>query len=734
MPATQPETAAATPPFWRDPRRVARPLLVLGVMVYAAYCGLLITRSSFVLTDGQRWYSLFDDAMITMRYAWNLAHGLGPVWNAGERVEGYTNPLMLIFMTLASCCGDKRLAVLLVQILGVITLLLIAWLTARLSAMLMPSGPLSTTVQPQASNAPAMQLLGWLPAVAALLYYPLIYWSLVGMETGLLTAALLAALLAAWRTVERPGFAAPLTLSLAAAAAYFARPDGIALCLPALVLAALGMARRRSAAVESLLALGPLALLVGVHALWRKAYYGAWLPNTYVLKVAGIPLSDRLENGLIYLGLRAGAEQPTSYLRESWPALLLALLAAGALLALAGRLAHSGVAQPRARVASLVATVLLAASYQVSVGGDPWNYWRILTPIFPLLMVLIGGAAVAVLMAVGRRPAHPGGARPAGLASAGWLAAGLLALAVGFADARFWREWTLRDPPYTTETNRDNAQTALALRRALRPEARIALLYAGTVAYYTDFRTIDMLGKSDPRIARVAPDLSGAVAWEGLKSVPGHNKYDLSYSIVELQPDYVDKLAWGRQNVADRGLYYSVLVEDRSLFLRIGSPHIDGCALGAAPAEQLTDPAGQAVNDRSIVLAAGAARTRRNLEPAPADASAPRADTPLRAADPAQPSAADFALLTPAAGYYAISLRYRAPACFPLRMQADALQLVACDAVPAAAERPRLHQMGVFFLKKGAIRLALEAARDFPELHAVVVTPIAWTPASKRAR
>src|SRR5439155_3954388 len=32
-----------------------------------------------------------DDAYITFRYASNLAHGLGPVWNAGERVEGYTN-------------------------------------------------------------------------------------------------------------------------------------------------------------------------------------------------------------------------------------------------------------------------------------------------------------------------------------------------------------------------------------------------------------------------------------------------------------------------------------------------------------------------------------------------------------------------------------------------------------------------------------------------------------------
>lgn len=32
---------------------------------------------------------MFDGAMIAMRYALNLAHGHGLVWNVGERAEGY---------------------------------------------------------------------------------------------------------------------------------------------------------------------------------------------------------------------------------------------------------------------------------------------------------------------------------------------------------------------------------------------------------------------------------------------------------------------------------------------------------------------------------------------------------------------------------------------------------------------------------------------------------------------
>src|SRR5439155_1016352 len=48
-----------------------------------------------------------DDAYITFRYASNLAHGLGPVWNAGERVEGYTNSLWMLLAAAVTLCGGK---------------------------------------------------------------------------------------------------------------------------------------------------------------------------------------------------------------------------------------------------------------------------------------------------------------------------------------------------------------------------------------------------------------------------------------------------------------------------------------------------------------------------------------------------------------------------------------------------------------------------------------------------
>ena len=75
-------------------------------MSYAASLALLALMLPVVLIgksdtlDGVRYWWLADDAMISMRYGRNLAEGLGLVWNAGEKVEGYTNLLWTLFMAL----------------------------------------------------------------------------------------------------------------------------------------------------------------------------------------------------------------------------------------------------------------------------------------------------------------------------------------------------------------------------------------------------------------------------------------------------------------------------------------------------------------------------------------------------------------------------------------------------------------------------------------------------------
>ena len=60
---------------------------------------------------GSRYFVLPDDGMISMRFARNLASGLGLVWNKGERVQGFTNPAWTLIMALVHWVGvPERLA------------------------------------------------------------------------------------------------------------------------------------------------------------------------------------------------------------------------------------------------------------------------------------------------------------------------------------------------------------------------------------------------------------------------------------------------------------------------------------------------------------------------------------------------------------------------------------------------------------------------------------------------
>ena len=46
-----------------------------------------------------------DDLFISLRFAENLAHGRGIVYNPGERVEGYSSPLWMFFQSVGLLFG-----------------------------------------------------------------------------------------------------------------------------------------------------------------------------------------------------------------------------------------------------------------------------------------------------------------------------------------------------------------------------------------------------------------------------------------------------------------------------------------------------------------------------------------------------------------------------------------------------------------------------------------------------
>src|SRR5262245_1114091 len=169
-------------PFGRP--RNDRTLFAFVVAAFLVYAGLFIYRTSFVI-DGERYFSLFDDAMVSMRYARNLANGYGLVWNpGGERVEGYTNPLWVLYMSLIHLLPIPQSKTSLFVQLTAAVFLAFNLCFVRKIALSVSNGSTAVSFGAVALTA---------------LYLPINHWSLQGMEVSVLVLIMSASL---WRAIR----------------------------------------------------------------------------------------------------------------------------------------------------------------------------------------------------------------------------------------------------------------------------------------------------------------------------------------------------------------------------------------------------------------------------------------------------------------------------------------------------------------------------------------------------
>jgi arabinofuranosyltransferase len=518
------------------------PLVVLAAL-YIAWAAVFISRSA-AEAGGGHYFCLFDDAMVSLRYAWNLAHGEGLVWNPGERVEGITSFLFTLTMTPGALFFDKSGAALFVQVTGIVLVLAVALLARRLGQSLPGKLALGTRANPAlASLLDGVSGSGLLIAAAVLVYYPLSYWSLMGMETGLLTALALGALLLAIRLGPSPRGSKVLGLLLGLM--FATRPDAAAPAVLILAFRALWILRahRRPAALR------PWVMEVAVFAcialgltLFRWSYYGSPLPNTYQLKMADWPLRFRLQNGWKFV---------VPFLETTRRLILFALCSV---------LLHRD-----GRRFLLLCFAACIVACQIWVGGDAWSYWRMLVPGVMALIVLAVDGAVSL-----------GSLLVASVVRRKWrsLVLGLGALSMAWAlylaEQPFMDELQMKVPAYTVSMNAERVKEALELSQYAEPQASVAVFAAGVVPYYSGLRGIDALGKSDPHVARLPGRGYGQTV------TPGHNKFDLRYSILKLRPDAIyDALAWVRYDSPDiYEFVQSNYVQQGSFRLLRGSPHV----------------------------------------------------------------------------------------------------------------------------------------------------------------
>jgi hypothetical protein len=515
-------------------RRAAGPPAALAALLgaMAAWSGWCIFRTSFP-SGGRRVFCLFDDAMISMTYARNLVEGHGLNWaRQGAPVEGFTHPLwtaLMVPVNLLPIPLEQRSLV--VQLLSLGALLWNVVLVRRLM--------LRHFSRPGARH--------WLPAcLLTAFYFPLDRWALIGMETGLQALLTTASVLLALDVV-RGRRDRHLPLLLVGTVAVLLRMDMVIPVLAVQVWVAAGgglRQDRRGGRRRWLLGAAVAAVAVGGYLLFRWLYFHDLLPNTYYLKLAGIPLAVRL--------LRGGDTLLDSLLAH-WPLLLAVAVGLAAALAARGRRDRLW-----ARRLTLPAVVFLSCcAWSVYVGGDVWEadstanrFVAFAMPqVFVLFNALVNQGLWAAKRRLRRRVRPPSGAEPLGLRYAliGVTVAALLA-ANGL-----WRSDDLEDSwktyaMITRPMHTDRYEALLGLVRQLRqvaePGASVVLVWAGTPAYFSDFRLVDTLGYNDRRIARGKPAVQ--LDEDDFDDyVPGHVKWDYAYLVDERRPDAFLQL-WGR--------------------------------------------------------------------------------------------------------------------------------------------------------------------------------------------
>ena len=572
-----------------DFKRAGEKYLLLGACVlYVVY----VARNAFRIAD-ETYFSLFDDAMISMRYAQSLAEGHGLVWNPGEApVEGYTNFLWTLLMSGAHLLGlpDSKVSLVVLSISGVCLLanaLVVRGIADRISG----------------GNPRAI-----LTALLLTLFsYPLIFWALRGMEVGFLMLLVDLAILASLDLKERFRGSSVALLCVTYMLAVLTRPDSVG---PVAVVGAFAvlMSGGRDRVKVALALGGSVGITLAAHTAFRQFYYHDTLPNTYYLKMTGTPLAARLAVGIPAL-IR-------TIVLELWPMLLVPL----AVLVRSPRRFL-----PRGRQLLLVLLVSQCA-YSVYVGGDAWEQLtianRYISIALPGAFVLMGTllaelsdeangadlrfvsvlvAAFALLSLAGACFYHftstpiaishvrAGQLVPYALLNAAVAAVALYIWKRGLPGAEL-RSWALLLAPiwvalngmafatwkknYATVVDQEMSRIGVLVKEASQPNARIAVTYAGAPPYFSRLPSVDLLGKCDSVVSRKA---------SYLPFLPGHSKWDYQYSLTTYRPDLI--LQTMRLNQEDR-VYFAKLGYVRlpnGVYILKGTPLVDEKAIAAMP-------------------------------------------------------------------------------------------------------------------------------------------------------
>ena len=418
--------------------------------------------------------------MITLRYVRNFLNYKGLTWNGGgEKVEGYTNFLHLVFTSIiVRITGDFLLVPRIVNFIffGLMIFFAVRLFNRRFTGE---------------KERRLLLLLSFLLIVAT--YPGIIIWTYGGLET----VTYLSILFMAFSSLLYLPVSVRNSIwsGLLFTAAAMTRPDGVlffSLCAVYLFLMSIKVKHWKPFIAFVLTFL----LLFGSYFLWRYSYYKELLPNTFYAKT-------NFTEEKFFIGLR--------YVSRFAGSIILVMVAVIFLM-------WKNLAQMKtlsAKAMLLLLSVCMYSAYVIAYGGDHMLGFRFLIPLLPLIALLCVELSVKLSM------------------KDIYITAVLLAANVIFV--YIYNQDEFKNAIVTDPAAYNGAIIGNYLEAMLAKNQLIATNSAGAIPFFAqDDRFIDMLGLCDTTISH-RKNIPMLAPWQ---HIPGHEKGDGNY-VLGRKPDII---------------------------------------------------------------------------------------------------------------------------------------------------------------------------------------------------
>lgn len=453
----------------------------------------IVDRSNFILQIGSMIWSValafllmysnrhfyHDDSYITLRYVNNYLAGLGIVWNPGEYVQGYTNFLHLMLISLLGSIGIDLVWA--SRIIGLAALIALAFVVFQFKKIFNFS-----------------DIMSFLPLILVITSSPMLIWSIAGLEGTLFSFLVATGHLLFLLAMDAPRNAHRFftTSGIVFGLGYLTRPDGalfIAVSFSLLIWMQITDDKKKLS--NLILFAAGVFVIVAPYSIWQFFYYGDIVPNTFYAKT-GVPLKVCIKSGFRY------------FLKYAMhPPFLPFITLFSIIRALLKRHWNCKLAYLSLSVSSYIMFLVLA-------GGDHMPSFRLVLPIIPLMSIILAASLFQT--------------RNTRFTASVFMVSIILTTGLQILDPE-------SNPRKLDPAAIVGAIVGKYIETAWPSGSLVALNTAGSTPYFAEKHLfIDMLGLNDRIIAQRKIDIL-ELEWQ---LIPGHLKGDGNY-VLSRKPDYV---------------------------------------------------------------------------------------------------------------------------------------------------------------------------------------------------